>query len=256
MIHIKYFLNHLFFLILKISFICFFLAPLGLCCCVRVFSSCGEQGLPSSCGVPASHCGGFSCCGARPQWLWPMGLVAPQHVECSQTRDRTCVFCIGRQILNHWTTRKGPYKVLGVAPRKCLLNVQCCCCCWCWYCPAVKSEEQLLQTTQAVQSERGSAGWTETRTTLTWISSRPWISAVCLLKTKRQASWCGPSWPLSHSLGSSHLIVSDLQTCPSLGRGPSCSLCLEGPSPTSSLGCHCLVTELLVQMSFPLKSLF
>ena len=140
MIHIKYFLNHLFFLILKISFICFFLAPLGLCCCVRVFSSCGEQGLPSSCGVPASHCGGFSCCGARPQWLWPMGLVAPQHVECSQTRDRTCVFCIGRQILNHWTTRKGPYKVLGVAPRKCLLNVQCCCCCWCWYCPAVKSE--------------------------------------------------------------------------------------------------------------------
>ena len=94
--------------------------------------------------------------------------------------------------------------------------------------------------------------------------SEPWrlqrecvqVCSVCLLKTKRQASWCGPSWPLSHSLGSSHLIVSDLQTCPSLGRGPSCSLCLEGPSPTSSLGCHCLVTELLVQMSFPLKSLF
>ena len=28
-----------------------------------LFSSCGEQGLLSSCGVRASHCGGFSCCG-------------------------------------------------------------------------------------------------------------------------------------------------------------------------------------------------
>ena len=28
-----------------------------------LFSSCGELGLLSSCGVRASHCGGFSCCG-------------------------------------------------------------------------------------------------------------------------------------------------------------------------------------------------
>ena len=33
-----------------------FLAALGLHGCTRAFSSCGEQ---------ASHCGGFSCCGAR-----------------------------------------------------------------------------------------------------------------------------------------------------------------------------------------------
>ena len=33
-----------------------------------------------------------------------MGLIAPWHVVCSQTRDRTCAPCIGRQILNHWTT--------------------------------------------------------------------------------------------------------------------------------------------------------
>ena len=32
-------------------------AVLGLCCCPQAFSSCGEQG--------ASHCGHFSCCGAR-----------------------------------------------------------------------------------------------------------------------------------------------------------------------------------------------
>ena len=36
---------------------------LGLYCCVRAFSSCGERGL-SSCGVWAPHCGGFSCCAA------------------------------------------------------------------------------------------------------------------------------------------------------------------------------------------------
>ena len=29
------------------------------------FSSCGEQGLLSSCSVRASHCGGFFCCGAQ-----------------------------------------------------------------------------------------------------------------------------------------------------------------------------------------------
>ena len=40
------------------------------------------------------------------QQLWCMGLVAPWHVESSQTRDQTYVFCTGRQIANHWTTRK------------------------------------------------------------------------------------------------------------------------------------------------------
>ena len=38
-----------------------FLAVLGLCCCMRAFSHCDEQELPSSCIVTASHCGGFSC---------------------------------------------------------------------------------------------------------------------------------------------------------------------------------------------------
>ena len=35
-----------------------------------------------------------------------MGLVAPRHVESSQTTDRTPVPYIGRWILNHWTTRE------------------------------------------------------------------------------------------------------------------------------------------------------
>ena len=32
-----------------------------------------------------------------------MGLVAPWHVESSQTRDRICVPC---RWINHWTTRE------------------------------------------------------------------------------------------------------------------------------------------------------
>ena len=39
----------------------FFLAALGLHCCTQVFSSCGKQGLLSSCGAQASHCNGVSC---------------------------------------------------------------------------------------------------------------------------------------------------------------------------------------------------
>ena len=36
------------------------------------------------------------------QRLWHTGLVAPQHVKSFWTRDH--VACIGRRILNHWTT--------------------------------------------------------------------------------------------------------------------------------------------------------
>ena len=42
------------------------------------------------------------------QGLWHMGLVVQQHVEFSQTRDQTCVPCIGSQILNPWTTMEVP----------------------------------------------------------------------------------------------------------------------------------------------------
>ena len=39
-----------------------YLVELGLYCCVQAFSSCG---------VRASHCGGFSCCGT-----WALGTRA------------------------------------------------------------------------------------------------------------------------------------------------------------------------------------
>ena len=40
--------------------------------------------------------------------VWCMDLVALWHVGSSWIRYRTHVPCIGRQILNHWTTRKVP----------------------------------------------------------------------------------------------------------------------------------------------------
>ena len=86
--------------IFKALFICLFLVALGLCCCV---------GAALHGGVPAFHCGGFSCHGAqaleyRLSRCGACQLAAPQHVEYSQTRDQTCVPCIVRQILVHCTT--------------------------------------------------------------------------------------------------------------------------------------------------------
>ena len=37
-----------------------------------------------------------------------MGLVTPRRMESSQIRDQTQVPCVGRWILNHWTTREVP----------------------------------------------------------------------------------------------------------------------------------------------------
>ena len=53
-----------------------FAAPFGL------FSSCGNQGLLSSCGAWSSHCNGFSCCGAWTLGIWVSVLVA-HGLSCS-----------------------------------------------------------------------------------------------------------------------------------------------------------------------------
>ena len=74
---------------------------------------------------------GFSCCTTQAlgslwaqslqledsrvqtQYLWSRGLAAPQHVGSSQTRDGTHVLCMGRHILNQWTTREVPDRNYG-----------------------------------------------------------------------------------------------------------------------------------------------
>ena len=97
---------------------------------LRLFSSCPEQGLLSSRRVRASGCSDFSCCKAQAlvcelhlcgtwaqqlqlagsraqtQKLWRVGFVAPWPVGSSWIRDPTCIFCIGRQILDHRATRE------------------------------------------------------------------------------------------------------------------------------------------------------
>ena len=110
---------------LKVFFF-FFFGCTGSSWLHRLFSSCSEWRLLSSCGVQASQCSGFSCCQAQTvghtgfsscgmwaQQLWfpgsraqaqqlrCMGLVAPWHVGSSQIRDQTCVSCIGKWILYH-----------------------------------------------------------------------------------------------------------------------------------------------------------
>ena len=71
-----------------------------------------------------SRCADFSSCGtwaqqlwlmgsrAQAQQLWCMGLVALWHVGSSRTRAQTCVSCLGRQILNHCTTREARLSIL------------------------------------------------------------------------------------------------------------------------------------------------
>ena len=101
-------------------FVCLFLAALGLHCCTWAFPSCSERKLlfvvvhglliavASLVAEQGSRHAGFSSCGTWAQHLWLTGLVAPQHVGSSRTRDWTHVPCIGRRILNHWATREVP----------------------------------------------------------------------------------------------------------------------------------------------------
>ena len=90
----------------------FFMAVLGLRFCARAFSSCGKWGplfiavrgpLTIAASLVAEH-----RLQTRRLSDWLMGLVAPRHVGSSQTRARTRIPCIGRQILNHCAAREAP----------------------------------------------------------------------------------------------------------------------------------------------------
>ena len=79
-----------------------------LCCYVRAFSSLASWGYSVVGSVRAfilwllllQSMGSR----AQVQWLWLVGLVAPRHAKSTLARDPTPVLCIGRWILNHWTT--------------------------------------------------------------------------------------------------------------------------------------------------------
>ena len=98
---------------------------------VRGLSLVAVNGFCSLLQARASHCRGVYFCTAqalgmwasvavarglqqpwlmgsteRAQKLWPMGLVAPRHMEPSLTRDRTPVPCTGWRTLVHRATKE------------------------------------------------------------------------------------------------------------------------------------------------------
>ena len=91
-----------------------FTVATGLLCCVRAFSSHGEQGLLPSCsGFLLLWLRSLQSSGSRVYRLQQMrhagSVVVPhRHVGYSWTRDWTRVSCIDRWILNHWATREAP----------------------------------------------------------------------------------------------------------------------------------------------------
>ena len=91
------------------------MAVLDLRFCARTFSSCGKRGplfiavrgpLTIVAPLVAEH-----RLQTRRLSKWLTGPFAPWHVGSSQTRARTRVPCIGRQILNHCATREAPFLI-------------------------------------------------------------------------------------------------------------------------------------------------
>ena len=59
-----------------------FLAVLGLRCSARAFSSCIRVGATLRCGAWASHCCGYSCCGAPALGAWASVVLAHGLSSC------------------------------------------------------------------------------------------------------------------------------------------------------------------------------
>ena len=100
-----------FFFFFKLFIYLFIYGCVGSSFLCEGFLQLRQVGATLHCGARASHYRGLSYCGAQApdaqaQQLWLKGLVAPRYVGSSQTRARTRVPCIGRQILNHCATRE------------------------------------------------------------------------------------------------------------------------------------------------------
>ena len=76
------------FLFFICNFIYFFLAALGLC--GGLFFSCKGQRQRCRCSVWASHCGGFSCCGARAPERAGFSSCGPPALEHRLSSCGTC----------------------------------------------------------------------------------------------------------------------------------------------------------------------
>ena len=81
-------------------------------------ASCSKQGLLSSCGAQACHCGGFSCCGAPALGIGLQQLQLPgSRAQIQQAHRSSCsgIF-LGHglnQCLLHWHTASSPLQPSG-----------------------------------------------------------------------------------------------------------------------------------------------
>ena len=84
MVHhsVEVFVRYIFKLINLFYFILSFLAVLGLRCCAWAFLWLWRAGATLRCGVQASHCGGFSCCGAQALGVRASVVVAHGLSSC------------------------------------------------------------------------------------------------------------------------------------------------------------------------------
>ena len=109
------------FLFISVFFFLFLFIYLFIFGCVgssflcEGFLQLRQAGATLHSGARASHYRGLSCFGAQApdpqaQQLWLTGLVALRHVGSSQTRARTRVPFISRQILNHCATREAQFQ--------------------------------------------------------------------------------------------------------------------------------------------------
>ena len=112
---ILYYLTFFFLIISTFNYYLFIFGCVGSSFLCEGFLQLRQAGASPHRGAQASHRRGLSYCGAQApdaqaQQLWLTGPVAPRHVGSPQTRARTHVPCISRQILNHCATREAlPY---------------------------------------------------------------------------------------------------------------------------------------------------
>ena len=102
------FKNSLFFLICIYLWLCWVFITACRFSLVAVSEGCPPG---SGCGllvVAASLVVEYGLEGTRASVVVAYELSCSRHVESSLTRYRTHISCIGRQILNHWTTREVP----------------------------------------------------------------------------------------------------------------------------------------------------
>ena len=108
-------INDLAVLMIPTNRMCFFIFG----CTGSLLFLCGLSTVAATlhCSMQASHCGGFSCCGAQALGHWGFSTCSFQALEqelnsCPVAcglfleRDPTCVSCIGRQILYPWASRE------------------------------------------------------------------------------------------------------------------------------------------------------